>query len=66
MAAAGLPAGTFYFLCSILDGYSRYIVHEEIREKMEEIDVETIVVEAFDAHEALKVVFYPHGRNGSV
>jgi transposase InsO family protein len=38
--------GTFYFLCSILDGYSRYIVHWEIREKMEEIDVETIVQRA--------------------
>jgi hypothetical protein len=21
-------------------------------------------MEAFDAHEALKVVFYPHGKNG--
>jgi putative transposase len=39
-------AGTFYFLCSILDGYSRFIVHAEIREKMEEIDVETIVQRA--------------------
>jgi transposase InsO family protein len=27
-------AGTFYFLCSVLDGYSRFIVHWEIREKM--------------------------------
>jgi putative transposase len=26
-------AGTFYFLCSILDGCSRYIVHWEIRER---------------------------------
>jgi transposase InsO family protein len=39
-------AGTFYFLCSILDGYSRYLVHWEIREKMEEVDVETIVQRA--------------------
>lgn len=39
-------AGTFYFLCSILDGYSRFIVHWEIREKMEEIDVETILQRA--------------------
>ena len=39
-------AGTFYFLCTILDGYSRYIVHWEIRQKMEEIDVETIVQRA--------------------
>jgi putative transposase len=39
-------AGTFYFLCSVLDGYSRFIVHWEIREKMEEIDVETIIQRA--------------------
>jgi len=32
-------AGTFYFLCTILDGCSRFIVHFEIREKMEESDV---------------------------
>jgi putative transposase len=38
--------GTFYFMTSILDGYSRYIVHWEIREKMEEIDVEAIVQRA--------------------
>ena len=36
-------AGTFYFLCSLLDGYSRYIVHWELRPKMEEADVETII-----------------------
>jgi transposase InsO family protein len=45
-------AGTFYFLCSILDGFSRFIVHFEIREKMEEIDVETIVQRARET--------YPH------
>jgi transposase InsO family protein len=39
-------AGTFYFLCSILDGYSRYLVHWEIREKMEESDVQTIIQRA--------------------
>jgi hypothetical protein len=39
-------AGTFYFLCSILDGCSRYIVHWEIREKMEEADVQTIIQRA--------------------
>src|SRR4030088_2918461 len=39
-------ACTFYFLCSVLDGYSRFIVHSEIREKMEEIDVETIIQRA--------------------
>lgn len=35
--------GTFYFLCSLLDGYSRYIVHWELRETMKEHEVETVV-----------------------
>ncbi len=35
--------GTFYYLCSILDGYSRYLVHWEIRESMTESDVEIIL-----------------------
>ena len=43
-------AGTFYFLCSVLDGYSRFIVHWEIREKMEESDVETIIQRAREAY----------------
>jgi putative transposase len=43
-------AGTFYFLCSILDGYSRFIVHWEIREKMENADVQTIIQRAREAY----------------
>jgi putative transposase len=39
-------AGTFYYLCSLLDGYSRYLVHWEIRESMTEADVETIIQRA--------------------
>lgn len=35
--------GTFYYLCSILDGFSRSIVHWEIREAMKESDVEIIL-----------------------
>ena len=35
--------GTFFFLCSLLDGFSRYIVHWELRETMKEWEVETIV-----------------------
>ena len=38
--------GTFYYLCSILDGYSRYIVHWDIREAMTERDVEVILQQA--------------------
>ncbi len=39
-------SGTFYYLCSIPDGYSRYIVHWEIRESMKEMDVETVLQRA--------------------
>jgi putative transposase len=38
--------GTFYYLCSILDGFSRYIVHWEIRQSMKESDVEIILQRA--------------------
>lgn len=38
--------GIFYYLCSILDGYSRYLVQGEIREHMTEADVELIVQRA--------------------
>ena len=38
--------GTFYYLCSILDGCSRYIVHWELRQKMTEQDVEIILQRA--------------------
>jgi putative transposase len=39
-------AGTFYYLCSLLDGCSRFTVHWEIRETMTEADVEQIVQRA--------------------
>jgi len=38
--------GTFYYLCSVLDGYSRYVAHWEIRESMTEADVEIILERA--------------------
>ena len=38
--------GTFYYLCSFLDGCSRYIIHWEIRERMTETDVEIILQRA--------------------
>lgn len=41
-------AGTFYYLCTVLDGYSRYIVHWELRESMTEAEVETIVQRALE------------------
>lgn len=36
-------AGTFYFIASVLDGYSRSVIHWDIREKMEESDIEIIL-----------------------
>jgi len=38
--------GEFFSLCSILDGYSRFLVHWEIRERMTELDAETILQRA--------------------
>ena len=40
--------GTFYYLCSLLDGFSRYIVHWELREAMKEKDVEIILQRAHE------------------
>jgi transposase InsO family protein len=38
--------GTFYYLCSVLDGYSRFVVHWEIRPSMKEEEVEIILQRA--------------------
>lgn len=38
--------GTFYYLCSILDGCSRYIVDWEIGERMTETDIEILLQRA--------------------
>jgi len=38
--------GTFYYLCSVLDGFSRSILHWEIRESMKESEVEIILQRA--------------------
>ena len=43
-------AGTFFYLCSLLDGCSRAIVHWEIREAMTEADVETIMQRGRERH----------------
>jgi putative transposase len=42
--------GTFYFLISVLDGYSRYLVHWEIRETMKEFDTEVVVQRALETY----------------
>jgi transposase InsO family protein len=36
-------SGTFYYLCSVLDGCSRYLVHWDLRESMKEADIERIL-----------------------
>jgi transposase InsO family protein len=46
--------GTFYYLCSVLDGFSRYVVHWEIRQSMTEADVEIILQRARE--------FFPEAR----
>ncbi len=42
--------GTFYFFISVLDGFSRFIVHWEITAAMEEKDVEQVIQRALDKH----------------
>lgn len=42
--------GTFYFLITVLDGYSRYIVHTDIRENMREFDTEVVVQRALEKY----------------
>ena len=41
-------AGTFYYLTTILDGYSRYIVHCEIRTSMTQQDEQVILQRALE------------------
>ena len=40
--------GSFLFLISIIDGYSRYIINHELRTSMEELDVEFTIAKAFE------------------
>jgi len=35
--------GTFYYLCSVIDGYSRSLVHWSLAEQMKEADVELVL-----------------------
>ena len=46
--------GTFYYLCAVLDGYSRFIVHWEIAPAMKEADVELVLQRAREK--------YPHAK----
>jgi putative transposase len=47
-------AGTFYYLCSVLDGYSRFIVHWDLRESVRETEIEIILQTAQEKHPEAK------------
>jgi transposase InsO family protein len=42
--------GTFYYLISVLDGYSRFLLHWELRESMKEEDVEIVLQRAVEKY----------------
>ena len=50
--------GTFYYLCSILDGFSRYIVNWDIRESMTEPDIEIILQGAKEKYPEARPVIH--------
>ena len=45
---------TFYYLCSILDGYSRFLVHWDLRESMTEADIEIVLERAKELYPGVK------------
>jgi transposase InsO family protein len=47
-------SGTFYYLCSTLDGCSRYIVNWDLRESMTEADIEVILERAKERYPEAK------------
>ncbi len=42
--------GTFLFLISVLDGYSRYVLHHEVRHTMNEHDIQLTIQKAKDKY----------------
>ena len=58
--------GTFFYLITVLDGYSRYIVHHELRESMTELDVEIVCQAALEKHPGVTHVrtspYYPQSN----
>jgi transposase InsO family protein len=46
--------GTFYYLCSVLDGYSRFIVHWDLRASMTEAEIEIILEGAKEKYPGVK------------
>lgn len=46
--------GTFLFLISVIDGYSRYIVNHELRLNMQEYDIEITLQRAIEKYPGVK------------
>jgi transposase InsO family protein len=46
--------GSFLFLISVLDGYSRYVLHHEVRHTMNEYDIELTIQKAKDKYPLAK------------
>ncbi len=53
-------AGTFFYLCSVLDGCSRFLLHWELRIAMKELDIEIILQRAREKHPDT----WPRGHSG--
>src|ERR1700704_4386495 len=47
-------SGTFYYLCGVLDGCSRFLVHWNLRESMKEADIEMILERAKEKYPEAK------------
>ena len=60
-------SGTFYYLCSIPDGFSRFLVHWGLRESMRETDVEVILQRAKEKYlEAKPRIISDNARSSSL
>lgn len=46
--------GTFLFLISVIDGYSRFIVHHELRTNMQEYDIQITIQRALEKYPSVK------------
>lgn len=46
--------GSFLFLISVIDGYSRYIVHHELRGNMQEYDIQITIQRALEKYPGYK------------
>jgi transposase InsO family protein len=42
--------GTYLFLIAVLDGYSRFVVHHDLRTHMQEYDVELVIQQALEKY----------------